>query len=142
MLDRKYADFAWEQAEALLAIDSPTGFTASAAAWVKEAFENLGFSAELTTKGGVLVDLGGENAEDALMLAAHTDTLGGMVAEIKGSGHLRITALGGMSANNGEATDALLKAHCSFATPPSTSTGTILQPSAPLIPWKYCWTRM
>lgn len=30
MLDRKYADIAWEQAAALLAIDSPTGFTAKA----------------------------------------------------------------------------------------------------------------
>ena len=112
MLDRKYADFAWEQAAALLAIDSPTGFTASAAAWVKAAFENLGFDARITAKGGVLIDLGGENAEDALMLAAHTDTLGGMVAEIKGSGHLRITALGGMSANNGEAENVRVYTRC------------------------------
>ena len=103
MLDRKYADFAWEQAAALLAIDSPSGFTAKAAQWVKEAFENLGFAASITTKGGVLIDLGGTDATDGLMLAAHTDTLGGMVAEIKGSGHLRITPLGGMNANNGEA---------------------------------------
>ena len=103
MLDRKYADFAWEQAAELLAIDSPTGFTARAAAWVKAAFENLGFSAKLTTKGGVLIDLGGENASDGLMLAAHADTLGAMVAEVKGSGRLRLTPLGGMSANNGEA---------------------------------------
>ena len=103
MLDRKYADFAWEQAAELLAIDSPSGFTARAAAWVKAAFENLGFSAKLTTKGGVLIDLGGENASDGLMLAAHADTLGAMVAEVKGSGRLRLTPLGGMSANNGEA---------------------------------------
>lgn len=103
MIDRKYAEFAWEQTAALLAIDSPTGFTGKAAAWVKDAFEALGFPARLTTKGGVLVDLGGENANDGLMLAAHTDTLGGMVAEIKGSGRLRVTPLGGMNANNGEA---------------------------------------
>ena len=37
------------------------------------------------------------------MLAAHGDTLGAMVAEIKGSGRLRLTALGGMNANNAEA---------------------------------------
>ncbi len=103
MLERKYADFAWEQAAKLLAIDSPTGYTDAAAAWVKAAFESLGFSAKQTTKGGVLVDLGGEDDADGLMLAAHTDTLGGMVAEIKGNGNLRITPLGGMSANNGEA---------------------------------------
>ena len=103
MLDRKYADFAWEQAAALLAIDSPTGFTDRAAAWVKDAFEDLGFAANITTKGGVLIDLGGCDAKNGLLLAAHADTLGGMVAEVKGCGRLRITPLGGMSANNGEA---------------------------------------
>ena len=100
---KTYADYAWEQTAALLAIDSPTGFTEKAAAWVRDAFAALGFSAEITTKGGVLVDLGGENEKDALMLAAHADTLGAMVAEVKGNGRLRLTALGGMSANNGEA---------------------------------------
>ena len=103
MINKSYADFSWEQAAALLAIDSPTGFTHMAAAWVKEAFENLGYPAEITTKGGVLVDLGGENQQDGLLLAAHTDTLGAMVAEVKGNGRLRLTPLGGMNANNGEA---------------------------------------
>ena len=103
MIDFKYAEYAWEQAASLLAIDSPSGFTAKAVAWLKEQFEGLGFAATVTTKGGLLVDLGGNNAEDVLMLAAHTDTLGGMVAEIKGSGRLRLTNLGGMKADNGEA---------------------------------------
>ena len=103
MIEQKYAEFAWEQTARLLAIDSPTGFTEKAALWVKEAFEALGCSARFTTKGGVLADLGGEDAENGLLLEAHADTLGGMVAEIKGSGRLRITSLGGMNANNGEA---------------------------------------
>lgn len=103
MLDKSYAEFAWSQAESLLAIDSPTGFTANAAAWVKEAFEKLGFSAALTAKGGVIVDLGGEDDTDGLLLSAHTDTLGAMVAQVKGSGRLRVTPLGGMNAYNGEA---------------------------------------
>ena len=102
-MDKIFAEFAWQSAENLLAIDSPTGYTAQAAQWIKNAFESLGFSVTITTKGGVLVDLGGENEKDGLMLAAHTDTLGGMVAQIKGDGRLRITPLGGMSANNGEA---------------------------------------
>ena len=103
MIERRYAEYAWEKTETLLSIDSPSGYTAKAAAWVKEAFEKLGFEASITTKGGVLVDLGGENTEDALLLEAHTDTLGGMVAEVKGSGRLRLTSLGGMNPNNGEA---------------------------------------
>ena len=101
MLDRIYADYAWEQAAAVLAIDSPTGYTTKAAQWVKEAFSALGFAAAITVKGGVLVDLGGADANDALLLAAHADTLGGMVAEVKGNGRLRLTNLG-VNPNNGE----------------------------------------
>lgn len=101
-LDRTYADFAAKKACELLAVDSPTGFTDSAAKWVKSEFEALGFSARVTQKGGVIIDLGGKNDNDALLLAAHTDTLGAMVAEIKGSGRLRLTPLGGMRAENGE----------------------------------------
>ena len=103
MITKDYADFSWQQTEQLLSIDSPTGYTDYAALWLKSSFEMLGFYTTITTKGGVLVDLGGENEQDALLLAAHTDTLGGMVAEVKGSGHLRLTPLGGMNANNAEA---------------------------------------
>ena len=103
MVTMQYADYAWASAAKLLAIDSPTGFTGKAAQWAKEAFESLGFSAVITQKGGVLVDLGGEDEQDGLLLAAHTDTLGAMVAQVKGNGRLRLTALGGMSPNNGEA---------------------------------------
>ena len=103
MINKEYADFSWEQTEKLLAIDSPSGFTDAAAQWVKEAFEGLGFAAAITTKGGVLADLGGRDDADALLLEAHADTLGAMVAEIKGNGRLRLTNLGGMSPNNAEA---------------------------------------
>lgn len=101
-MDRKYAIYAAEAAKELLSIDSPTGFTAKAAEWVKARFEELGYKAEYTVKGGVIIDLGGADRENALLLEAHTDTLGAMVAEIKGNGRLRLTSLGGMSAVNGE----------------------------------------
>ncbi len=103
MIGQNYAEYAWEMTETLLSIDSPTGFTARASAWVKEKFEGLGFAANITAKGGVLVDLGGANEDDALLLEAHADTLGAMVAQIKGNGRLRLSPLGGMNANNGEA---------------------------------------
>ncbi len=103
MIDMKYADFAWEQTEKLLAIDSPSGYTAKAAAWVKDAFEALGFAARITTKGGVLIDLGGKDEADGLLLEAHADTLGAMVSMVKGNGRLKLTALGGMNPNNAEA---------------------------------------
>ncbi len=103
MLDRIYADYAWERTAALLAIDSPSGYTAQAARWVKESFAALGFPAQITTKGGVLVDLGGRDSQDGLLLEAHADTLGAMVAQIKGNGRLKLTALGGMRPENAEA---------------------------------------
>ena len=103
MIDRIYADYSWDKVVELMAIDSPSGYTDRAARWVKDNFSALGFPAELTTKGGVLVDLGGKNSQDGLLLAAHTDTLGAMVAEVKPTGRLRLTPLGGMNANNAEA---------------------------------------
>ena len=103
MIDRSYADFSWSQTEALLGVDSPSGYTAKAAQWVKEAFEALGCPAKITVKGGVLADLGGKNENDALLLEAHSDTLGAMVCQIKGNGRLKLTGLGGLSPNNAEA---------------------------------------
>ena len=102
MIESMYAEYAWEKTQTLLSIDSPSGYTDKAAQWVKEAFEKLHFGATITTKGGVLVDLGGKDSKDGLLLEAHVDTLGAMVAEIKGNGRLRLTALGGMNPNNAE----------------------------------------
>ena len=98
-----YANFAVEKAMELLAIDSPTGYTRAAEDFVLREFSALGYSAQRTVKGGILIDLGGKNNDDALLLEAHADTLGGMVAEIKGSGRLRIVNVGGLNANNTEA---------------------------------------
>ena len=112
MINKSYADFAWEQTAQLLSIDSPTGFTKYAAVWVKSAFEVLGFSATVTTKGGVLVDLGGEDENNGLLLAAHTDTLGAMVATVKGNGRLKLTSLGGMNPNNAEAENVRVYTRC------------------------------
>jgi putative aminopeptidase FrvX len=102
-MNRKYAELALQRTMELLKIDSPTGYTADAVNAVAEIFTQMGYEAHLTQKGGVLIDLGGEDASDALLLEAHTDTLGGMVAEIKSNGRLRITNLGGINANNAEA---------------------------------------
>lgn len=102
-MQEKYAQLALENTVRLLGIDSPSGYTENAAKYVQEQFAQMGYDAKITRKGGVLIDLGGEDAQDALLLEAHTDTLGGMVAQIKGNGRLRITNVGGMNANNAEA---------------------------------------
>ena len=98
----KYAEFAVEEAVEILSIDSPTGYTERAAEFVKNEFEKIGCPAFITEKGGVAVDLGGKDSSNALLLEAHLDTLGGMVAEIKSNGRLRITPLGGLNGFNTE----------------------------------------
>lgn len=102
LIDKSYAEFAVKKTCELLAIDSPSGFTDKAAQWVKNEFSELGFPAVITAKGGVMIDLFGDDDSNGLLLEAHTDTLGGMVSQIKGNGRLKISPLGGMNANNGE----------------------------------------
>lgn len=99
---KEYADFAIQKTVEILAIDSPSGFTNEVAEWTQKEFSDLGFDAKITNKGGVVVDFGGEDDNDGLFLEAHADTLGGMVAEIKGNGRLKLTRLGGLSPNNSE----------------------------------------
>lgn len=100
---KKYVDYMVETTQKVLAIDSPTGFTKQAAEFVMEEYRKLGYEPQMTVKGGILVDLGGENKEDGLVLAAHIDTLGAMVSKIKGNGNLEVSPLGGMNPNNAEA---------------------------------------
>lgn len=96
-----YVDYILEQTQKLLAIDSPSGFTGAVTDYLMEEYRRLGYSPQKTVKGGVLADLGGDG--NALMLLAHVDTLGAMVAEIKSDGRLRLTPIGGLNANNVEA---------------------------------------
>ena len=109
METNKYLDYILEQTKEVLAIDSPSGYTKEAVEYVCNAYRELGYKPEVTVKGGVLVDLGcGSNEEEALtdgaiLVEAHLDTLGAMVAEVKANGRLRLSPLGGMNPNNAEA---------------------------------------
>ena len=100
---KKYVEYMVEETKKILAIDSPSGYTAEVADYVMKAYQKLGYEPKLTTKGGVLVALGGKDKKNAVMLEAHIDTLGAMVAQIKSDGRLRVTPIGGMNANNAEA---------------------------------------
>ena len=93
-----------KELEKLIAIPSPTGYTKAAAEYSVERLRALGYSPEVTNKGCVLCCLGGEG--DPVVFSAHLDTLGGMVAEVKGNGRLRLTRIGGMNPNNAECENA------------------------------------
>ena len=92
-----YIDYIMEMTQKLIAIPSPSGFTHNAARFLCEELTKLGYVPKLTNKGSVLVDLGGEDAENAVLLAAHIDTLGAMVTQIKENGRLKLTNIGGLN---------------------------------------------
>ncbi len=102
---KEYVEYAVEMTEKLINTDSPGSYTQNAVELLKKEFESLGCSAKITNKGGLIVDLGGKNKEDALFLEAHTDTLGAIVAEIKGNGRLKLSPIGGLNPNNIECED-------------------------------------
>lgn len=102
-MSKDYVDYMVEETIKILAIDSPSGYTREVADYVMEEYKKLGYEPQLTVKGGILVAIGGRDKENAVQLEAHIDTLGAMVAEIKSNGRLRVTAVGGMNANNAEA---------------------------------------
>lgn len=103
MENQKIVDYILEQTKAVLAIDSPSGYTKDAVSYVCNAYRELGYHPEITVKGGVLVDLGPADGQDAILIEAHLDTLGAMVAEVKANGRLKLSPLGGMNPNNAEA---------------------------------------
>lgn len=88
------------QLEKLLSIPSPTGYTKEVCDYLTEQLKNLGFAPYSLHKGGVICAL--NEGENALMLAAHVDTLGAMVKTVKGNGALMVTPLGGLTAANVE----------------------------------------
>ena len=92
-----YHDYAVEQIEKLISIDSPTGYHYNVTAYLQEELERMGFEVRTLRKGGVIANLGGEG--NPLMMMAHVDTLGAFVHYIKGNGRLAISN-GTLNPNN------------------------------------------
>lgn len=100
---KHYVDYMVEETKKILAIDSPSGYTKNVAEYVTGLYQDMGYAPVMTVKGGILVDLGGKDSSDAVMLEAHIDTLGAMVSEVKANGRLKVSPIGGMNPNNAEA---------------------------------------
>ena len=107
----KYMDYILETMKQLLAIPSPSGFTREAADFIMKELQNMGYEPQMTLKRGVVCDLGGEDAEDGILLAAHIDTLGAVVREIKSNGRLKLINVGGLRAANVECENCLVHTH-------------------------------
>jgi putative aminopeptidase FrvX len=87
----------------LLNTPSPTGFAQRAISYCEQA---LGKFPELETrqnrKGALVATWRGEREDAPRGLTAHADTLGAMVKEIKSSGRLKLTKIGGFAWNTVE----------------------------------------
>lgn len=83
----------------LVEIDSPTGYTHKAEDYVVKILSSYGYEPQKSKKGGVSCNLGGK---PKAVLAAHLDTLGGIVDEIKSDGSLKISSIGGYPASSFE----------------------------------------
>ena len=86
----------------LLNIPSPTGYTQQAMAYVEAALAPLPVSLRRTPKGALVAEWAGTRQDAPRALTAHVDTLGAMVKEIKDSGRLRLTKIGGFAWNTVE----------------------------------------
>ena len=89
--DEKYCVEAFER---LIKVDSTTGQYEQIQALTCQILDELGYSYQLTHKGGVIADLGGEG--DPLVVTAHLDDIGLMVRKINPDGTLNVCPVGGL----------------------------------------------
>lgn len=101
-------DFLMSRMQQYLGIPSPSGYTYDAIKAVKSDFETLGYDVQMTHKGALIVEIPGLDTSKKVMVAAHIDTLGGMVKEITGDGRLRYHRLGGGSYNATEGENCIV----------------------------------
>ncbi len=87
---------------------SPTGYTQNAFKLVEEEFSKLGMPIHYTNKGSIFSYIEGKSKRVKKALAAHCDTLGAMVKEIKENGHLTFTSVGGYAGNAVECENCLI----------------------------------
>jgi peptidase M42 family hydrolase len=91
-----------EQLKALLAIDSPTGYTDTIVRHVTEELERLGLKPELTRRGAIRAIRRGAERRGARALITHLDTLGAQVKYVKDSGRLELVPVGHWSSRFAE----------------------------------------
>ena len=85
----------------LLNTPSPTGLAEPAIAFTEKAFAAIdGIKTQRTFKGALVASWDGERNDAPRALTAHADTLGAMVKEIKESGRLSLTQIGGYAWNS------------------------------------------
>ena len=106
-MKKQYQEYMLEQLKAIMAIDSPSGYTAEVQEYMNAELTRLGYKPENPYKGGIRAHLGGEG--EPIMLMAHVDTLGAMVDCVKPNGRLMLSRIGGLQASNVETMNVKVK---------------------------------
>lgn len=83
----------------LVEIPSPSGYTKEIMDFMEDILQKLKVTYIRTNKGALIATIKGSDDSKHRLLTAHTDTLGAMVKEVKGSGRLQLTMIGGFNWN-------------------------------------------
>lgn len=81
---------------------SPSGFTDKVMDIIEEELSKLEVFSFRTRKGALIATIPGKEMGAKKLIAAHVDTLGAMVKEIKSNGRIALTQVGGYSLNSVE----------------------------------------
>ncbi len=95
-------DYLADQLRALLAIDSPTGFTDTIVRYCTAELERLGMSVELTRRGAIRAVRQGSRRSGARAIITHLDTLGAQVKMVRDNGRLELVPIGHWSSRFAE----------------------------------------
>jgi len=90
------------QLKALLAIDSPTGYTDQIVRHCSKELSRLGLTPQLTRRGAIRAVRRGRRRKGARAIVAHLDTLGAQVKLVKENGRLELVPIGHWSARFAE----------------------------------------
>ncbi|SHE34444.1 M42 family metallopeptidase [Clostridium fallax] len=95
----------------ILTIPSVTGSTEKITKYILSELDKKKVTYSLTNKGNILVTLPGENSNCNYerVFSGHVDTLGAMVKEIKPSGTLALTPVGGFMMNSIEGENCIVE---------------------------------
>jgi len=93
-------DYLLKTLQDLILTPSPTGDTEWAISFVEQELEEMGIPCSRTYKGALVATIPGLMDDRPRALAAHVDTLGAMVSQIKPNGRLKMTALNGLEWNS------------------------------------------
>ena len=119
--------YQWNQSETidllkeLVEIPSPSGYTMDVMSKIRTLLTQWNIEHKTTHKGAVIATIQGGNDQQHRLLTAHVDTLGAMVKEIKPSGRLKLSLVGGFKFNAIEGENCLI-----HKADGSTVSGTIL----------------